>query len=152
MGKIAENREADLVQHLNVALQDIIYKDDKSPLHEVKGIFITTERNDEQAFLVRSLSGPIATFSLAELPGCCGVLVSYHSEVLEKYRKQGLGTALLQVRMMAARASRYGCLMATVDKTNTAETEILIKTGWIKMKEFRNPRTSNVIEVYSTNL
>ncbi len=72
MGKIAEDRAVDLIQHLNVALQDRKEKYHDSPLNNIKGIFISEEKEGGK-FLVRSLEGPIATFSLQELPGCCGV-------------------------------------------------------------------------------
>jgi len=151
MGKIAEDRAVDLIQYLNVALQDRKEKYPASPLNSIKGIFISEEKTGGK-FLVRSLEGPIATFSLQELPGCCGVIVSFWSEVTPEYRKKGIGAELLEIRMMAARAMRYGSMLATVDKANNDEVTLLNKANWSKAKEFRNPRTQNLIEIYLINL
>lgn len=151
MGKIAEDRAVDLIQHLNVALQDRKEKYHGSPLNNIKGIFISEEKEGGK-FLVRSLEGPIATFSLQELPGCCGVIVSYWSEVTPTYRKKGIGAELLEIRMMAARAMKYGSMLATVDKSNDEEVVLLNRARWDKVKEFRNPRTQNLIEIYLVNL
>ena len=151
MGKIAEDRAVDLIQHLNVSLQDRIAKYKNSTLAAIKGIFITEEKEGGK-FLVRSLDGPIATFSLQELPGCCGILISYWSEVVPEFRKKGIGAELVQIRMMAARAMKYGSMLATVDKKNSDEVSLLNNAHWNKVSEFRNPRTSNIIEVYIVNL
>ncbi len=151
MGKIAEDRAVDLIQHLNVSLQDRKDKYKNSPLNEIKGIFISEEKEGNK-FLVRSLDGPIATFSLQELPGCCGFIVSYWSEVAPYFRKKGIGAELLQIRMMAARALKYGAMLATVDKQNLDEVSLLNNAHWSKVNEFRNPRTGNIIETYIVNL
>ena len=152
MGKIAADRAVDTLQLLNVALQDHKKKFKDSPLNQIDGIFISEERDTPGKLLVRSLEGPIATFSLQEMPGCCGVLVSYWSEIIPDYRKKGIGTELLTIRMATARAMKYGLLFATVDQSNKVETKLLLDAGWNKLREFRNPRTNNIIEVYSVNL
>ena len=152
MGKIAADRAVDTLQLLNVALQDHKKKFKDDVLNEIEGIFISEERETQGKFLVRSLEGPIATFSLQELPGCCGVLVSYWSEVVSQWQKKGVGTSLLTIRMATARAMKYGLLLATVDQSNKVECKLLLDQGWNKLREFRNPRTGNIIEVYSTNL
>ena len=152
MGKIASDRAVDTLQLLNVALQDHKKKYKDSPLNSIDGIFISEERDTPGKFLVRSLEGPIATFSLQELVGCCGVLVSYWSEVIPDYRKKGIGTDLLVIRMATARAMKYGLCLATVDQSNKTEVTLLLSQGWNKLREFRNPRTNNIIEIYSINL
>lgn len=142
----------DLLQCLNVALQEAFNSKNHRDINfgdNNRGWFITSV-ND--TYYVRNMSGPVATFSLKEFPGCCGILVSYYSEVQEKYRKLGLGKLLLEVRMSAARHMRYGQLSASVLSTNEIEKHLLNASGWIKTGEFRNPKTQNIVETYQVNL
>ena len=139
---------ADMLQLLNVALQERVEGLTKAT--ESKGFFIHSPDRDH--YEVRSLEGPIAVFSLTELPGCCGAIVSYHSEVVQKYQKQGVGRILLDVRMDAARNRGYGQMIATVLDTNPAEKQLLLASGWVKAKEFRNPKTGNIVGTYTVNL
>ncbi len=68
------------------------------------------------------------------------------------YRKKGIGAELLEIRLLAARAMKYGSMLATVDKSNDEEVALLNRAHWDKVKEFRNPRTQNLIEIYLVNL
>ena len=101
---------------------------------------------------VRSSSRNLATFAFAQLPGCCGVVVSYWSEVCADLRKKGLGALLLDVRMEAARRLNYGLITATVYNSNEAELAILRNQGWVLHREFRNPKTRNVLVLLSATL
>ncbi len=152
MGKIDPIAGNDLLQALNVALQgqfqSRFYRDTNFGNNN-QGWFITEK---DGKFLVRNLSGAVATFSLEELPGCCGVIVSYYSEVELAYRKLGLGELLLKVRMDACRVMKYGQMLATVVAGNQAEEKLLDCQGWLKVKEFRNPKTQNIVQTYLVNL
>ena len=72
----------------------------------------------------------IATFSLTEMPGCCGVLISFHSEVSSKFRNKGIGTILNQLRIEIAELLGYTVLMCTDKATNINQSKILKKNGW----------------------
>lgn len=96
----------------------------------------------------------VSSFSLAELPGCCGILVFYHASVATDFQKKGLGSLLLRVREETARKAGYSVAMATVLKYNEAELSILEKANWTKIgiptgvsrsQVFRNRRTNNEV-------
>jgi GNAT superfamily N-acetyltransferase len=140
VGKIPEKFETDLLQLLNV--ETARYTGDR--------IFVHSPVDDH--YEVRNLEGPVAVFDMTELPGCCGVIVSYHSQVREEHRKKGMGQFLLEARMSAARNKGYGLMMATVEHNNTVERKLLESNGWISKGEFRNPKTGHVIATYQVNL
>ena len=95
----------------------------------------------------------MASFSMAMLPGCCGVCVFYHASVATDFGSKGLGSLLLQLREEAARKAGYCVALATVLKNNEAERHILESHGnWQKVSEFKNLRTNNVVYVYTTRL
>lgn len=147
--KLVPLAKDDLLQALNIALQTRLGAAAINFADNNRGWFITEK---DERFHVRNLQGAVATFALKELPGCCGVLVSFYSEVAENYRKQGLGTLLNGVRMDAARRAGYGLLLATVLQSNQIEKALLKDNGWVLTREFRNPKTQNIVEVYQVNL
>ena len=146
MGHVNAAFAIDLLQLLNIALQE---RRDIFEKAELDGCFIHSPKPD--TFEVRSLAGPIAVFSMTGLPGCCGVCVSYHSDVLAPLQKK-LGTALLAIRMDAARRKGYGQMIATVLADNQAEIKILTQAGWVRSGEFRNPQTQHLVTLWITNL
>ena len=150
MGKLPTHFEADLLQLVNVCL----HENAERHAGEVswRGVPIYVHSPKPENFEVRMMDGPVATFSLSPLPGCCGVLVSYYSEVRADQRKLGLGTILLKTRMDAARRGGYGHLIATVLASNKVEEHLLQDNGWVCTGEFRNPKTSNLVHIWQVNL
>lgn len=94
----------------------------------------------------------VVTFSLKELPGCCGVLVSYHTQVSHQFQGKGINSFLQEIKEQIARDNNYSCLMATVTSENKAQIHILEKFGWEKVSEFKNCRTSNTVLTFVKNL
>ena len=97
-------------------------------------------------------NGITASFSLAQLPGCCGVCVSYHASVAINIRRKGLGTLLCSIRKDIARALGYGCMLCTDVVKNEPQQRILVKNGWKEVHTFRNPRTWNDVNIHVVNL
>jgi hypothetical protein len=95
---------------------------------------------------------PIAYFSLAKLPGCCGACVSYYSSVNFSYRGGGLGKLLNEIRMEMARQMRFGLLICTDVTTNVAQTKILDSVGWTKATDFLNPKTEHTVNLHYIKL
>lgn len=91
-------------------------------------------------------------FTLAAMPGCCGVLVSTSSFVQEEWRGRGIGTFMQSIKEWIAREFQVGCLLATVVKGNQPEEKLLRKTGWNPVSEFVNPKTGNTINVWKKEL
>jgi len=149
MGKISGVPEADPLHELNGALMR------RRPSLDAAGIgytYIVERRGEPGVYDVRTESRNIATFGLQQLPGCCGVVVSFHAEIAEDLRKKGIGSVLLNTRMEAARRLRYGMMLATVLSTNAAENKLLEESGWKRLGEFRNPKTTNLVVLWSANL
>jgi hypothetical protein len=93
----------------------------------------------------------VAHFKLAEMPGCCGVVISTGAWTEPKYRQRGIGTALNKFRMAIAQAIGYSTMMCTAVDDGITE-KILAKNGWTKIGGFVNRRTNNSISMYSVML
>jgi hypothetical protein len=89
----------------------------------------------------------VGTFCLAQLPGCCGVCVSYHSRMAGAYKRKGIGTYLNSLRVRLARALGYGVILCTDTMDNTAQRKILQRNGWQDIYIFENPRTENKVAI-----
>ena len=94
----------------------------------------------------------VAQFSLAEMPGCCGILVFFHASIATDFRSKGLGSLLLEVRERAAVLAGYSTTQATVLKKNKAELTILNKAGWLSFMVFKNERTGNEVVILTKSL
>ena len=147
MGKVAHTAPMDMAQALNIAIQD--YRKTKDGL-DFSELFLVSR--SEREFELRNSEHHVAYFSLQQLPGCCGVLVSYYSEINNDYRDKGYGKALANIRARAARLLKYGMMLATVVSTNIAEIKLLQQLGWLERNEFRNPKTGNIIKVFTLNI
>jgi hypothetical protein len=102
-----------------------------------------------------------ASFSMRELPGCCGICVSYHVSVSmgDSYRDRypnfthrGLGTLLLKIRMAIAKKAGYTYLQATLISEMPIEEKILRKAEFQEVAKFVSKRTSNTIKVFFRDL
>jgi hypothetical protein len=90
---------------------------------------------------------PIASFSLLEMPGCCGICISTKSYVEYNYRGKGVNLLLNNFRIEVARNLGYGILLCTDVKSNTAQLNTLNKNNWKHIHEFLNPRTGNLLNI-----
>jgi hypothetical protein len=94
----------------------------------------------------------IATFSMTELPGCCGVCVSHYSHIIEQFRGKGLGTLLCGIRKDIAKTMNYSCLLCTDVDDNLPQQRILDKHGWKKIHNFKNIKTGSTVNINVVNL
>jgi hypothetical protein len=94
----------------------------------------------------------IARFSLAQLHGCCGICVSYHSIVYPPFRNIGIGSILNKMRFEIAKSVGYGILMCTDVVANIPQRKILENNGWEEVHMFTNPRTDNRVSIHVINL
>lgn len=99
-----------------------------------------------------SYTQDICSFSLIELPGCCGVLVSFHMYIEEKYRGKGIATFLQEIKEDIARENNYTVLLGTVRSDNPIEIHTLEKSGWKKINSFKNHRTYNDVEIWTKEI
>lgn len=92
-------------------------------------------------------TGIISKFSLQQLPGCCGILLSTHSNVETAYRGKGVATRLNAFRKAIAHHQGYATLLCTDVASNVAQKKVLEKNGWREIHSFINPRTNNEVNI-----
>lgn len=90
----------------------------------------------------------IASFSMKEAPGCCGLIFSFHSNVTQMYRGRGIGTILNQMRQKIAYELGYSAIICTDIESNESQLRILKSQDWAKVFAFVNRRTSNEVGVH----
>lgn len=89
----------------------------------------------------------VSFFTMIQMPGCCGVVVSTGSLVSACYRKKGIGTLLNLFRIEIAKILGYSLIFCTDVTENTAESRILEKNGWKIIDRFLNKRTNNNVNL-----
>lgn len=94
----------------------------------------------------------VGTFSLDQLPGCCGSMISYHTFIYSPYRGKGVGQYLLKFKEKIAREDGYSNIIATTTSGNGPEIHNLEKNGWVKINSFLNKRTGNTVLTWTKNL
>lgn len=90
----------------------------------------------------------VCYFYLREMPGCCGILVSYHMYVYPKYKKMGIAWVLQDVKEKIARNNGYTIIMCTTRLDNEIENHILEKSGWKIVDSLQNRRTLNHVLIW----
>ena len=104
-------------------------------------------------FALRDRNRDNAGFTLIQQVNCCGILVSTRTWVGKDYQGNGVAQSMMPLKEALAREFGYGMLLATVNMSgNPAEVHILDKFGWQLGDSFTNPRTLNVVGVYTKDL
>ena len=93
-----------------------------------------------------------ASYKLKELPGCCGVVVSYNAFVDPIADGKGLGEHFHKERIQLAKEMNYSCMVCTVTAQNLIQINLLKKNDWVKVHEFKNKRTGNIVEMWVKNV
>lgn len=78
------------------------------------------------------------TFHLQQLPGCCGVGLSYHTNV--NSQKKGLGTLLMAFKEKVMFEAEYPMLMMTCRLDNAGQLAVMKKRGFKSVFEWENCR------------
>jgi hypothetical protein len=95
-----------------------------------------------------SSAGDFGWFTLAPLPGCCGVVVSIHSRLKEGWAGTPvIGDHFHKLKEHVARELGYSMMLATTQLRNIPEVVGASKAGWRIEKFFRNKRSGNDIGV-----
>lgn len=98
-------------------------------------------------FTVTNTKIIISNFTLVQMIGCCGICVSTGVYVHNQYQNKGINTILNNFRINVAKELGYGILLCTDVSYNIAEIKTLDKNGWKHIYNFKNPRTSNKINI-----
>lgn len=110
-------------------------------------IYIKNNHNGLEFKIVNIESELVSKFKLIQMIGCCGICVSTQVFVHCNFRNKGINTILNNFRIDIAKELGYGILLCTDVSNNTAEVKTLDKNGWKHVYNFRNPRTSNKINI-----
>jgi len=113
------------------------------PEHQTNLLFIIRFKHPERL---------VAHFRLSEMPGCCGMLISYNSHIYYDYRRNSLGALLHRYRIQLARRLGYTAIISTDVENNPAQSKILKRHGWKKIWIFTNMRTGHGVLMHCKNV
>lgn len=86
----------------------------------------------------------VGQFTLAPLPGCCGVVVSTGSWLHTKQRGlQYISVSFHEIKELVARHFGYSLMLSTVQLRNLPQIISGSKAGWKYIHHFRNKRTDH---------
>lgn len=89
----------------------------------------------------------IAQFNLTEMPGCCGIIISYGTYICPAYRNKGLGKKLAVLKQRLAKEWGYTVMICTDIAENKPQRKILDHNNWETVASFKNRRTANPINI-----
>lgn len=89
-----------------------------------------------------------ASYKLTQLPGYCGIAVSYNSFVTKEVREYGLGEHFHKERIQLCKDSGYSCMIATSIDDNIIQANLFEKNKWEKVHSFTNKRTKNIVSIW----
>lgn len=91
----------------------------------------------------------VCEFTLAEMPGCCGMGVSTGTYVSPEYRMKGLATALHELKDEIAVSLGLAALVCTIVDDQEAQHKVLTRNNWERTAKFNSIfKTGNPISVW----
>lgn len=88
----------------------------------------------------------IGMFCLSPMPGCCGVVVSHHSNLNEKSRHSGLSQPFRDAKAEVAKLLGYTVMLGTTDMANIPALGSFFKIYHI-FHTFINKRTTHHVAI-----
>ena len=106
--------------------------------------FIVTDKKESE----------IGTFTLAPMPGCCGLVVSTALFLIQEYRSTPIGKEFMELKEWTPEYLGYSAVIATVQLENMAELKSSAKRQYKIIANWRNDRTGNELGIIfkKTNL
>lgn len=142
------NYKKQLEDLLQINIKIFIYLDNKYEELTYDNLIYVKNNPKGLEFKVINIENEIiSSFKLIQMIGCCGICVSTAVLVYPEYRNKGINTILNNFRIDIAKELEYGILLCTDVAHNTAEVKTLDKNGWKHIYNFKNPRTSNNINI-----
>lgn len=89
----------------------------------------------------------IGHFSLAPMPGCCGMVVSTDSFLNKDSRHSGLSEPFRQLKHKLAKDLGYTVMIATSQTKDISALANMLKSKYEIVKVFRNKRTTNDVGI-----
>lgn len=91
-------------------------------------------------------------YTLAPMPGCCGIVVSTGAWIHPFFQGKGLGDYFHKERVNLMKDLGYSCGMCTVTSENKTQIHILEKNNWKQVHSFENKRTGNIVQIWVKDL
>ena len=111
------------------------------------------------AIYIKSLNVPffnkykeVGNYNITPMPGCCGVVVLNHVEILEDYRNKKYGHDLVKSAIKRATDEFYSLMLATTNDYSQNMAHILIKHGFELKSTFVSRKTGNTVKLFCKNL
>lgn len=146
-----KNRAASLLGLPAINL-DLKYYDTKTQKFELVNDFYYIKVQTGDKFLLGDFrlcnkGSHMGGFRLYEMPHCCGIMLSCGSWVEKEYTGKGLGKELNKLRQEIGKKYGYSLILCTDLETNTAQRRILKSNEWVDIYQFKNKRTTNVLNI-----
>ena len=125
--------------------KDVILKMSTSYMSTNFNVFEKEKSVNKYGFAYRK---HVACFCLAEMPGCCGYLISHYMAVYMDYRKKGISKFLQGVKFELANRWGYSYMVCTTTQDNEVQNHVLEKSSWKKTHQGKNRRTSNSLYLW----
>lgn len=90
--------------------------------------------------------------NMMQLPGCCGVCLSFHANLNYPYRGKKFGKYFWGLRREIASRAGYTVLLGTTSQAQFQQEKIFESSRLELVKEFQNRRTRNNIKMWIENL
>ena len=94
----------------------------------------------------------VTIFTLEQMKGCNGIVISRRVEITPDFRGKGYGSAFCTMRENIARHFGFSLIVCTIVVGNIPQEKIMAKNGWQKMVDFTNKKTSNNVSLYYKQL
>jgi GNAT superfamily N-acetyltransferase len=94
----------------------------------------------------------VTIFTLEQMKGCNGIVISRSVEITPDFRGKGYGSAFCTMRENIAKDFGYSLIVCTIVVGNIPQEKIMAKNGWQKMVQFMNQKTSNNVSLYYKHL
>jgi hypothetical protein len=138
----------------DLSLEEVTnWMSENPPPIEGLGVRVTNEvlHNDSVVGFFKN-GALVGRFMLAEMVGCCAIVLSTETSVMPRYANKGMAQYMLRMKEYIAGLCGYSMLIATVISINEQEIHILEKFDWIRHTAVYNRRTGNTILVYTKHL
>lgn len=91
-------------------------------------------------------------FHIDPMPGQPQVAHCHSFFIQADKRHQGHGTAMKRLQMFHLQSQQYDYATCTIDASNDAQRQVLIKNGWRRLDGFSNSRTGGQTELWGRDV
>lgn len=108
---------------------------------------LTLEKDGKTEPIHLAFRNYIGGFQFAPMPGCCGIVVSTATFLRPDFRGGEISQKFRELKENIARDLGYSVMIATGITGDIASHKNLLKSKYELVKNFRNKRTGNTLDV-----